>query len=254
MSGPVFFHPAAASVEAGDSLQLGGAEGHHAADVRRLRVGEPVLVTDGQGARVAGTVAAVERGGLTVSVERTSIDPPKGPSLTVVQALPKGDRGELAVELMTEVGVDRIVPWQADRCVTRWQGDRAERSWRKWERASVAAAKQSRRTWWPVVERAVDLVGVVEVLRAAGSAWVLHEAAEAPLAELLDAGRPVQSSVVLVVGPEGGISPTELSALQDAGAVAGRLGPTVLRTSTAGVVGATLVLSHGQGWRRRVEL
>jgi 16S rRNA (uracil1498-N3)-methyltransferase len=252
VSDPVFFHAAAASADVGDSLRLEGAEGHHAADVRRLRVGERVLVTDGRGVRLEGTVSSVERSGLTIGVEECGVDDRARPAVTVVQALPKGERGELAVELLTEVGVERIVPWQAERCVSRWVSDRAERGRRKWERAAVAAAKQSRRTWWPVVDPVVDTAGVVELLRAADHAWVLHEAADASLTELLDSAPGEAVSVVLVVGPEGGVSPSELLALQDAGATAARLGPTVLRTSTAGVVGATLALSRG--WARRVDL
>jgi 16S rRNA (uracil1498-N3)-methyltransferase len=253
VSEPVFFHEAAATVEAGDSLDLDGPEGRHAADVRRLRVGEHVLVTDGRGARVAGTVSSVGRGSLSLAVRSASHDQPSTRPLTVVQALPKGERGELAVELLTEVGVDRIVPWQAERCVTRWSGSRADRGRSKWERAAVAAAKQSRRTWWPAVDPAVDTAGVVELLRAADNAWVLHEAADASLTELLDAVPPGPASCALVVGPEGGISVSELAALEGAGAVAARLGPTVLRTSTAGVVGATLTLSRRPAWHRRVE-
>jgi 16S rRNA (uracil1498-N3)-methyltransferase len=252
VSDPVFFYASASSVEVGDSIRLDGAEGHHAADVRRLRVGEPVLVTDGRGARLEGAVASVERAGLMIRVDRCGLDARARPAVTVVQALPKGERGELAVELLTEVGVERIVPWQAERCVSRWTGERAERGQRKWERAAVAASKQSRRTWWPVVEPLVDTDGVVELLGAADSSWVLHEAADASLTELLDAAPGEAASVLLVVGPEGGVSPSELVALQGAGATAARLGPTVLRTSTAGVVGATLALSRG--WTRRVDL
>jgi 16S rRNA (uracil1498-N3)-methyltransferase len=226
---PLFLVDAGALPAAG-RYELGGDEGRHAAKVRRLRVGERLELGDG-----AGVVAECEvrevGAGLVVEVLTVRSVPAPSPRLTVVQALPKGDRGELAVELMTELGVDAIVPWSAQRCVARWEGAKAPRNAERWAAHAREAAKQARRPWVPTVEPLADSAAVVARVRAADTAIVLHEAATDPL---VSASLPAAGEVVLVVGPEGGISEAELTQLQDAGARPCRLGPEVLRTSTAG--------------------
>lgn len=247
MSAPVFLADAGSLAEArpGEPVLLDGAEGRHAVTVRRLRVGEHVLLTDGAGTEVTGTVAGARPPDrLDVTVDRVRRLPRPDPRLVVVQALAKGERGELAVELMTEVGVDVIVPWAAARSVAQWRADRATRGLARWRSTATEAAKQARRAWFPEV---VDPAGTAEVadrLRTAALALVLHEEATVPLAgtELPPAG-----DVVLVVGPEGGVSPAELEQLAAAGARPVRLGETVLRTSTAGAA-ALAVLSARTRW------
>lgn len=248
MSRPVFFLADAATV---DSIcTLGGVEGHHAAAVRRVRVGEHIVLTDGRGTALDAEVREVARDEVICAVRDVRREPPQELSLTVVQALPKGDRGELAVELLTEVGVDVVVPWQAERCVSRWRGDKVERGRAKWASTAREAAKQSRRTWWPQVADVADTEAVAALLADADVAWVLHEWASATLADSVDSGAlPDAGSVVLVVGPEGGLSDEELTRFAAAGADGVRLGPTVLRTSTAGVVAAALVLGRTASWR-----
>ena len=251
MSRPVFFLDSASDLSAGESCVLDGAEGHHAAVVRRVRVGEQVVLTDGRGTALDAEVTVVGRGDVTCSIHAARHEARPPLQVTVVQAIPKGDRGELAVDLLTEVGVDVIVPWQAERCVSRWKGEKVERGRAKWDAVAREAAKQSRRTWWPVVAPLADTGAVAELIGRADMAWVLHETATAPLAEVLAGGaQPNAGRVVLVVGPEGGVSDAELDALVAAGASAVRLGPTVLRTSTAGVVAASLVLAGTAAWGR----
>jgi 16S rRNA (uracil1498-N3)-methyltransferase len=210
------------ALPAGDGFTLDGPEGHHAATVQRLRVGEELLLGDGRGGTASAVVTAVGRGTLTVSVKTREYTGPPAPRIVVVQGIAKGERGELAVQAMTEVGVDAIVPWAAARSVARWKDDKPLLRWRATARE---AAKQARRPWVPEVGPAVrtaDLDGPLLVLDA--------EAAR-PLSTVeLPAG-----DLTLVVGPEGGIAPEELSALVARGATAVRLGPEVLRTSTAGV-------------------
>jgi 16S rRNA (uracil1498-N3)-methyltransferase len=248
VSRPVFFLADAAAV--GSTCMLSGAEGHHAAAVRRVRVGEQIVLTDGRGTALDAEVCEVGRGEVTCAVLDHRREPPPQLSLTVVQPLPKGDRGELAVELLTEVGVDVVVPWQAERCVSRWKGDKVERGRAKWASVAREAAKQSRRTWWPQVSDLADTEVVVKLLAGADVAWVLHESASVTLADAVDGGAlPDVRSVVLVVGPEGGLSDDELARFAAAGADGVRLGPTVLRTSTAGVVAASLVLGRTASWR-----
>lgn len=249
MSRPVFHLAEAGAVAVGATCRLTGAEGHHAATVRRVRVGEHLVLTDGLGTALDAEVSDVGRGEVACSVLAVHRDPPPAVRLTVVQAIPKGDRGELAAELLTEVGVDVIVPWQAERCVSRWRADRVQRGRDRWASAAREAAKQSRRTWWPEVAEASDTATVAKLLAGADVAWVLHEEATSALTAALDEVGSAARSVVLVVGPEGGVSDPELASFAAVGAVAVRLGPTVLRTSTAGAVAAALVQGRMGSWR-----
>jgi 16S rRNA (uracil1498-N3)-methyltransferase len=228
--GPFFLVDA---VPAAGQFRLTGPEGRHAAAVRRLRVGEALVLTDGRGRRAAGTVLEVGRGELTVEVGTAQLVDRPAVRVTLVQALPKGDRGELAVELATEAGVDEIVPWAASRCVARWTADRADRGHDRWQNAAREAAKQSRRSYVPVVHDLASTGVVAARIREAAGAVVLHEAAERRLTEI---PLPAAGELLLVVGPEGGVADDELLGFTAAGAAAVRLGPEVLRTSTAGAV------------------
>jgi 16S rRNA (uracil1498-N3)-methyltransferase len=223
----------------GDEVALTGDEGRHAARVRRIGAGEAVLVGDGRGTLLRCTVQAVDADALSLCVETRTAVPAADPRLVVVQALPKGDRAELAVELLTELGVDEIVPWAASRSVAVWQGQRGERARQKWQRTAREAAKQSRRAWVPGVAAPASTADVAARLRHA-TPLVLHEAAAVPLSavRLPDAGE-----IVVVVGPEGGITEQELTAFA---ATPVRLGAPVLRTSTAGAA-ALAVLSARLG-------
>lgn len=246
MTPATFLHPGAATAAVGDLLRLDGEEGHHAAVVRRLAVEEHLTLADGAGHVARGRVASVGKGRLDVEVLAVEQHPAEMPRLVVVQALPKGDRGELAVEMLTEVGVDEIVPWSAGRSVARWKGERGEKSLAKWRAAAREAAKQSRRVWFPRVADLASTEGVVALLAAASVRVVLHEAASGPLADVPVPGR---GTVVIVVGPEGGITEQELAAFSSAGAEPLRLGSSVLRSSTAGVAAAAALLSRTPRWR-----
>ncbi len=232
-------------VAVGGEVRLEGDEAHHAVAVRRTRVGERVQLTDGAGATVTGTVASTGRRELVVTVEERRDDPAPAPALVVVQALPKGDRGELAVEVLTEVGVARIVPWAASRCVAVWKGERAEKGLHRWRATAREAAKQARRSWFPEVSPLATTTEVAALVRGAGAAVVLHEDAAEPLAGV---PLPADGPVLLVVGPEGGVAPEELAVLADAGAVPARLGAEVLRTSTAGVAACAALLARTPRW------
>lgn len=227
------------------SVLVDGAEGHHAATVTRLRVGEAVVLTDGAGRRAEGVVAAVGTQRVHVTVGQVTLEPEPSPRFVVVQALPKGDRGELAVETMTELGVDVVVPWAASRCVTRWRGARGDKALARWRTSAKAAAKQSRRSRFPEVAELATTGEVAELLRPAAAGLVLHEEATEPLAGLAP---PAAGVVVVVIGPEGGISADELGTFREAGAGTYRLGETVLRTSTAGPA-ALAVLNARTRWR-----
>lgn len=242
MTLPVFWAPALQAV-AGAPVRLDGDEGRHAVVVRRIRVGEQIVLTDGCGTSAVCAVTATAKTGLAARMLSVTREPRVGPELTVVQAIPKGERAELAVEVLTEIGVDRIVPWAASRCVGAWRGERAAKSLAKWRATAREAAKQSRRTWFPEVTEQASTAEVEGLLEMTDLAVVLHEEATDTLASLPLDG---VESVVLVVGPEGGITPEELGAFGAAAVV--RLGPTVLRTSTAGVVAAAALLSRTPRW------
>ncbi|SEN26623.1 16S rRNA (uracil1498-N3)-methyltransferase [Actinacidiphila rubida] len=246
MTAPVFLVEPGALEGAPSRLILDGPEGRHAVSVRRLTPGERVVLTDGAGRGAHGTVAAVEgKDLLHVDVDELRTEPAPAARITVVQALPKGDRGELAVETMTEAGVDAVVPWAASRCVTQWRGERGAKSLAKWRSTAREAAKQSRRLRFPDVSDLMTTRQVADLLGAADFAGVLHEEGAAPLAA---AALPERGSLVLVVGPEGGVSPEEIALFEEAGAPPFRLGPTVLRTSTAGVAATALLLTRTGRW------
>ena len=235
MSAPLFLVEA---LPDGDVLRLDGPEGHHAATVQRLRVGERLRLCDGRGGTASAVVTAAGPGSLDVHIEERGYAAAPDPRLVVVQGLAKGDRGELAVQAMTEVGVDAIVPWSASRSVVEWHGGRGERSRQRWIDTAREAAKQARRAWLPPVADVESTRQVCE--RSAGAALcaVLHEEATMPLATV---ELPSTGEVVLIIGPEGGITPDELSAFEKAGATPVRLGANVLRTSTAGVAALSVL-------------
>ena len=245
MSLPVHLVPSLDGVAAGASVEVTGDEAHHAVAVRRLRVGEQVVLTDGAGRSATGAVESTGKRVFAVSVESVAVDERPSPSVTVVQAIPKGDRGELAVEVLTEVGADTIVPWAASRSVAVWRGERAEKSHAKWQATAREAAKQARRSWHPVVAPLASTSLVASLVTSTSLAVVLHEDATQPLSAL---DVPSEGSILVVVGPEGGIAPDELAELEAAGAVAVRLGAEVLRTSTAGVVAVGALLARTPRW------
>ncbi|GAB2691820.1 16S rRNA (uracil(1498)-N(3))-methyltransferase [Nocardia thraciensis] len=222
--------------EPGAVAVLDGPEGRHAATVRRVRVGEPITLSDGAGVVAASEVVAAQKDRLELRVLDRSVAERVAPPVTVVQALPKSDRSELAVELMTEAGVDAIVPWQAARCVANWEG-KARKGVDKWRAAARAAARQSRRAYIPEVGELYRTPDVLELVRNTkadnGVAAALHESGETRFVDLSFAQA---SRIVLIVGPEGGLDDVECEALSAAGAEAVLLGPTVLRTSTAAAV------------------
>ena len=271
MTAPVFLADGADL--AADLIVLTGAEGRHAATVRRIRPGERADVTDGQGLLAECVVTAAGAGQVELRVRARREVPVPDPRLTVVQAIPKGERAEQAVETMTEVGVDVIVPWQAERCVARWPADRAPKALGRWRSAAREAAKQARRARVPEVTGLASSADVVARISAASLAIVLEPNAGLALSQLAQpagfqparfqagfqpgvpgpekASRPplpASGDIVLIVGPEGGISPGELTAFTDAGATPARLGESVLRTSTAGAVAAAVLMTATGRW------
>lgn len=246
--------------EEGDVVRVTGSEARHAVQVVRLGVGERVLVSDGAGRRSLGEIVSAQPTELVVRLGTLEHVPERSPRFVLVQALAKADRDEQAIEAATELGVDAVVPWQAYRSIVKWRGqrpdqgarvdkgaraDKADKGRQRWVSVVSAAAKQARRPRVPMVAGLAGLAGVRELVAAAELALVLHEDASEPLAGV---ELPASGDVVVVVGPEGGISPEELETLAAAGARLVRLGPEVLRSGSAGPA-ALAVLNAASRWR-----
>jgi 16S rRNA (uracil1498-N3)-methyltransferase len=247
---PVFFGPpeAVRAASVGSTFVLDGDEGRHAATVRRLTPGEHVEVTDGSGYRLGGVVSAVGAGTVELVVGTSAQEPAPRHRLLLVQALAKGGRDEQAVESATELGVDAVVPWHAERSIVRWRGDKADKGRQKWTTLVGAAAKQSRRSFRPEVHAVLDTSRLAAWASTVDHLIILHEDAGTSLAQHvaeLEArgGLASPSSTAVVVGPEGGISDAELDKLQAVGGRAVLLGPHVLRSSSAGPA-ALVLLNH----------
>ena len=213
----------------GDRVAIAGTEARHAVTVSRLAVGETISIGNGSGLVVSGPVVTAEHTELAITVETVTTDERRSPSVFLAQALAKGDRDELAVQAATELGVDGVIPWTAARSISRWEGAKIAKGRDRWSAVVREATKQSLRSWIPDV---LDLLTTKQLTRLAEGArmLVLEPTAAATLGDLELDGR----DLVLVVGPEGGISPQELESFAAAGASIVRLGDEVLRTSTAG--------------------
>lgn len=233
MSRPVYVQEFPTPPTVGGVIELTGDEGRHAVSVKRTSVGEQIELVDGHGTRAVITVTGVSgKDRLVGVVDCVASEPAPRPTVTVVQALPKAARSELTVDLLTQAGADVIVPWQAGRSVANW-GKKQDKGLAKWRAAARAAAKQSRRSRIPEITPVGDQAAVAALIQAAPLALMLHEDATGKITD-----QPVAQvdSVVLIIGPEGGISPAELDAFTTAGAHPVRLGPEVLRTASAGMV------------------
>lgn len=242
-SPPVFFVD---TLDPGsDEVVLDGSEGHHAATVRRLAVGESLRISDGTGTAIDGRVVEVVGERLRVAVDRHLEVPVPAPEFVVVQALPKGDKGEVAVTLMTEIGVDRIIPWESHRCVTRWRDARGAKSLERWRSAAREASKQSRRLRRAQVCEPATTAGVCRLLATADLAIILHERAAEGFSALQV---PRLGVIAVVVGPEGGLTDGELADLRAAGGMPIRLGDGILRTSTAGAASVAALAATVGRW------
>lgn len=259
MSNPVFYAEPTelAGLAPGSRYTLAGDEGRHATTVKRLTPGELVDLCDGAGLRLICTVSSVEKGLLTVQVIDVVREVAPAITFTLIQALAKGDRDELAIEMATELGIDAVAPWQAERSIVRWKMDKAVKGPQKWRQVVAAAAKQARRSTIPEVGPLVGTAGVCELIAAAGLALILHEDATASVAgvarqwqeSLVDPQTATApQTVLMIVGPEGGMSTAEVEAFTQAGARTALLGHHVLRSSTAGPAAVVLLSQELGRW------
>ena len=229
----------------GQEVQLSGPEGHHAAAVRRMRVGEAIALTNGRGLKARGVVSAVAPKQLTVAVHSVDTFELPAVTFTLVQAVAKGDRDELAVQAATELGTSKVVPWQADRSISKWDG-KEEKNRERWQQIVDEAAKQALRSWFPRVTQVQSSKSLAtQIAESAGTFLVLDPTAVMSLnqVELSSAGE-----VALIVGPEGGITEAELALFETAGAKRVHLGSGILRTSTAGMAAISVLAAKSGYW------
>ncbi|KAB1643627.1 16S rRNA (uracil(1498)-N(3))-methyltransferase [Gulosibacter chungangensis] len=232
----------------GDEITVSGDEARHAVKVARLRVGEEITLLNGRGSRVGGVVTATSAGEFVVrALEDAVAEPAPSPRLVLVQGLAKGGRDEMALQAAVELGVDAVVPWQAQRSVSKWVGEKARKNRARWESIAREAAKQSIRAWIPEVHEVATTAalatnfstGLVLALDPSGAVRL----GEVPLDDLAPG-----DSLTLIVGPEGGVSDAEIAKFESAGAVTVRLGENVLRTSTAGPAAIAALLTRLRRW------
>lgn len=241
MTNPVFFVEPANLVIG--TCVIEGDEGRHAATVKRIRVGEAVDLCDGDGRRATGQVIAVTKNSIDVQVDEISTDSESALKIIAVQALAKGDRAELAIEIATEVGADEFIPWKADHCIAKW--DDSGKTLSKWQRIAREASKQSRRSRIPEIHTAQTTTQLLELLTPCDAVYVLHESA---IQSLASAQVPQSGVVAVVTGPEGGISANEIEQFRDAGFNIVRMGNTVMRTSTAGAIAIGVISAKTSRW------
>lgn len=249
MTLPVYIDPELGAPGQGAQIDLSGTEAHHA-HVKRTQPGEQIDIVDGRGTRVTVEVSEVSPALVRGTVLARTVEPAPANPITLVQALAKGGRDEAAIESAVEVGVLGIVPWQADRSIVRWSGPKAAKGCAKWQQIAASAMKQSRQSYLADVSEPVTSGDLAELVRAAvadgGRAFICHESATEPLAGLaIDRPGPLW----IIVGPEGGISDTELAALIEAGGEPVLLGRSVLRSGTAGTVAAAVLQVTSGSWR-----
>ena len=226
----------------GQTQELSGEEGHHAVSVMRLSVGEQIKIADGSGNWVSGTITEVNKRSLMIDVAQRGSAQAGKPELVVVQAVTKSDRIKEMLELLTVGGADQIIPWQAERCISKWQRDSAQ----KWKSSIKEAAKQARRVKLPILADEVTTNQLVKLFQSTDKVVILHEGAMTGISQLNLSNN--LERIILIIGPEGGISDAEISQLEAAGAVTARLGELVLRSAHAGFAALAAVQSSIGRW------
>lgn len=257
MSRPVFCSAAAAGAVVGRVLTCGEDVAGHAVRVRRIGPGEEIEIVDGTGTRVCGTVTAASASELDIEVSSVTHGEKNRPRLVLVQALAKSDRDLQAIEAATEIGVDEVIPWAAERSIADWPTKKRDKMAARWDSLLRAASLQARRSRFPDLHNLVRGRGLAQALGQDDTVFVLHETAEVRLSQALtelstapcsDAAPAAPGRIVFVVGPEGGISDAELSALESVGARPVLLGPTILRSSSAGAAGLVMAQNSLGRW------
>jgi 16S rRNA (uracil1498-N3)-methyltransferase len=242
---PMFTATLSPEPREGDLFELKGGEAKHAISVRRMRVGEAIQLTDGRGLRVKGSIQSISGNALQLKISSVTKEASPTIQITLVQALAKGDRDELAVQAATELGISQVIPWESDRSVSRWIGIKEQKAVERWQTIATEASKQALRAWHPIVQSPIKGVQVADLVNNFDQVLVLDPTSKLGLGDfdLIRSGK-----LALVVGPEGGISESELQSLGQAGAGRVHLGESILRTSTAGIAAISGILALTDQW------
>lgn len=235
-----------AGAGAGATVPVDPAARHHLTRVLRLRDGAALEVSDGRG---SAALARLDGDGVVLTADAATAPLPH-PTLSVLQGLPRSRKLDEVVRQVTELGADRVVPVAAERSVTRLEGDRADRAVERWQAVARAAAEQSRRPWRPEVTDVVSVGRVTAALPVGTRVLVAHVGAPVPLPDVIGSlTARATPHLAIAVGPEGGWSDSEVTALVDAGADVVGLGPTVLRTEHAAAAALAVIAALAGRWR-----
>lgn len=242
---PLFFSVIGADTEVGSKFVLGGLEAKHAVAVRRITVGEKIQITDGAQTLIKGEVTGTGKQTLEILVqERSLLEPPKT-KIYLAQALAKGDRDELAIQAATELGVHGVIPWQAERSISIWKDEKKAKGIARWQQIVQEAAKQSLRGLFPTVEQSMTTSDLIERLKGFDQVFVLDPTSQDSItrAQIFP-----ETSIAVVVGPEGGVSDQELASFKAVGFNLVHLGSGILRTSTAGIAALSYLQAKLGDW------
>lgn len=213
-----------------ETVEISGDEAHHAIKVLRVTLGEEVLISDGSGNWVRAVIENIEKKSFSAKVLERGVQEQKSPKLIIVQGIPKSDRIKEAIEILVESGVDLIIPWQAERSISKWQKD----SLRKWQSVAFAATKQSRRFRAPEIIEELSISQLLEIESDRSAILVMHESATKKLSTVVTSKFADLEEIIIVIGPEGGLSENELAQFEAGGAQVVGLGPEVFRSAHAG--------------------
>jgi 16S rRNA (uracil1498-N3)-methyltransferase len=218
------------NLDSSQIIEVTGDEAHHAIKVLRINLGEEILISDGNGNWVRAAVEKIEKKSFSAKVLERGVQEQRSPKIIVVQGIPKSDRIKEAIEILVESGVDLIIPWQAERSISKWQKD----SLRKWQAVASAATKQSRRFRTTEIIEELSISQLLEVESDRSAILVMHESATKKLSTIVSSKFADLDEIIVVVGPEGGVSENELAQFEAAGAHVVALGPEVFRSAHAG--------------------
>ena len=225
----------------GDTYTIDGGDARHIAGALRMTAGETLTLCDGKGQDYACTLTAVERDAVTVTVDAVTANASE-PTLavTLYMGLPKADKLEWIIQKAVELGVNTIVPVVTARSIAKVDGKDAEKKRVRWQKIAAEAAGQSGRGVIPAVELPLTFKQALPRL-ATENTLLCYEGGGQPIGRLVT---PEDTTLSLVVGPEGGFDPAEVEAVQAAGGRIATLGPRILRCETAPIAALAVVMER----------
>ena len=222
----------------GQIYEFDNEDATHAVRVLRMKAGDTFMLSDGNGSWSQVKAFAVKKKSLEVEVVASGFQENLPTTITVVQALPKSDRAKEAIELLTEAGVDRIVPWQSSRSIGKASD--------KFSVTAREASKQSRRLRIPEVTDNATTEQICEAIKLSDLAVVFHESSTTKLSDAISSHNVAH--LLIIIGPEGGITPTELDLFTEAGAKVALMGRPILRSAHAGIAAVAAISALLKVW------